>query len=252
MKKISILLLGLLCSCAVTKENKFHLFDACDTNISRKSIEYLNALDEGPSIKVITYHTAKWENEPKGNGHYLRGIANDAYKSPIFYDSTGEKVSGDIKIYNCDYSQILEEFTLQNGEIEGVVFDNPQTRDNNFDFYENGNLLAHVSQINKKVVVNIYFYNGEAYYEKERLNDDEQNIKDLFFSPLEKGETATLTCRYYFRPELEQTSPAHKLIITSTEADLTPLSCPNMVTFKRYKELSNPIKNTNDKKEEEK
>ncbi|MBD5398570.1 hypothetical protein HDR60_03625 [bacterium] len=248
MQKISMLLLGLLCSCAVTKEKNFHSFGICDSDISWKSVEYLNTVDDGPSIEVITYHTAKWKNEAKGNGHYLRGISSNHTKSPVFYDSTGEKVSGNIKIYNCDYSQILEEFTLQNGEIEGVVFDNPITKDNNFSFYENGNYLARVSQTNKKVVAVNYFYNGESVYKKERVNDEEQNIKDLYFSPLEEGETATLTCHYYFRPELGQVSSAHKIVITSAkQPDLTPLSCPNMITFKDYNKI---VSQSTDKKEE--
>ena len=247
-KSYTILLMALMTGCIPTSQNaNLQTFGTCENNTPRKSIERLNSSDEGSSIEVITYHTAKWENESTENGHYLRGISNSYTKSQIFYDAKGEKVSGDVKIYNCDFSQILEEFTLKNGEIEGVVFDNPQTKDNKFRFYENGNLLARVSQADKKVLVITYYYNGEALYEKELLNDKEQNVRDLFFSPLENGETATLTCSYYYRPDVNQ-DKANDIVMTSEkQSDLTPLSCPNMITFKDYNKIIN--QSTNEKEE---
>ncbi len=226
MKKLyTILFMALITGCMPTSpKGNLQTAETCKNDMPRKSMEIFETSDEGPSIKVMTYHTAKWEGEPEGNGHYLRGISSNYTKSPIFYNSMGEKVSGNIQIYNCDFSQILEEFTLKNGEIDGVVFDNPLIKDNKFSFYENGNLLAHVLQAGKKVVVNNYYYNGEVSYEKYRLNDDEQNIKDLFFNPLEDGETATLSCSYYFRPELNQDTTKDLVITSKKQSNLTPLS----------------------------
>lgn len=248
MKKISILLLGFLCSCAVHKEKNFHSFKTCNGKVSWKTIEYLNTVDEGSSIEVITYHTAKWKNEPKGNGHYLRGISSNYTKSPIFYDSTGERVSGEILIYDCDYQNVLERFTLSDGVLDGVVFDDPQTMSSSFNFYEDGNFVARVSQTDKIVVINNYFYNGETTYVKERLDDDEQDIKDLFFSPLKKGEKATLKCFYYYRPNINQNKVDSLEISSDKQSDLTPLSCPNMITFKDYYKAVNPQINKKEEK----
>lgn len=243
MKKISVLLLGMLCSCAMINksDDNFVAFGTCNADMPRKTVELLDTKDDGRTIEVVTYHTAKWNGESLGNGHYLRSISIDNSESPVFYDSYGEKVSGDISVYDCDYKNILEQFSLSNGVLDGAVFstyyDKPTIKNNKLTFYENGNKKTTISQVENIVRVNTFYYNGDAVYKKIRKNADEQPIRDIFFEPLEEGDVAILKCNYYFRPDLGQMNVSSVVITSKDKANLSPLDCPDMITFEKYKEM---------------